>query len=118
MRTSSPAFSNRPSSIPTSTGKSKTGLFGAILTVGLTDCGDCGCDGMFFPQHTHYISGGLAKCARTASASRWSIAPDAATKRPLLQFNGPTLESPPPESVPQGKDLSTRSDPTYCRAIN
>src|SRR6266446_369967 len=44
MRTSSPAARKRPSSMPTSTGRSKIGLLGAILTSGLaSDIAALGC---------------------------------------------------------------------------
>src|SRR5215469_1264425 len=53
MRTSSPAFSKRASSIATSTGRSKIGLFGAILTVGRI--GGDGDSGMPVPGRGDYI---------------------------------------------------------------
>src|ERR1700730_14605539 len=43
-RTSSPARANRPASMATMTGRSKTWLFGAILTMGWR------CDGMALPH--------------------------------------------------------------------
>src|ERR1700686_4389678 len=43
-RTSSPACANRPASMATMTGRSKTWLFGAILTMGWS------CDGIALPH--------------------------------------------------------------------
>src|ERR1700680_4407529 len=44
MLTSSPAFSKRPSSMATRTGRSKIGLLGAILTTGFVVCDEDSCD--------------------------------------------------------------------------